>query len=172
MKKIDFATLSLRDALDLAILIEDEAHERYQEFADQMQLHHTPDAEQFFRKMAANEAKHGAELSERRKELFGGAPSAMTRSMLWDVEAPDYDRARAFMSARQAMNVALESEIKAHDFFAAALKHVSDSAVNGLFMELRNEELEHQALVRIQMDRLPSGPEVNPDDYGDEPVAQ
>ena len=32
---IDFATLSLVDALDLAILTEDEARERYEEFADQ-----------------------------------------------------------------------------------------------------------------------------------------
>ena len=172
MKTIDFGKLSLMDALDLAILIEAEAQERYEEFSDQMQLHHTPDAAAFFRAMAGNEAKHGTELLGRRQELFGGQPARVTRSMLWDVEAPDYDNARAFMSARQAMSVALESEIKAHDFFTLALKHVSDPTVGALFNELRNEELQHQALVRIQIDRLPPGPEVNPDDYGDEPVAQ
>jgi len=33
---IDFASLSLKDALDLAVLVEEEARERYEEFADQM----------------------------------------------------------------------------------------------------------------------------------------
>lgn len=41
---IDFATLSTQDALDLAILIEEEAEERYREFAHHMEVHHTPDA--------------------------------------------------------------------------------------------------------------------------------
>ena len=43
---IDFAALSLQDALDLAILIEEEAQERYLEFVDQMQQHHTPEADE------------------------------------------------------------------------------------------------------------------------------
>ena len=34
--EIDFRKLSLKDALDLAILVEDEAMERYNEFTDQM----------------------------------------------------------------------------------------------------------------------------------------
>ncbi len=33
--KIDFTTLCLRDALDLAILIEEEAEERYEELRDE-----------------------------------------------------------------------------------------------------------------------------------------
>ena len=45
---IDFSQLSAQDALDLAILIEEEAEERYQEFAHQMDVHHTPDAAGFF----------------------------------------------------------------------------------------------------------------------------
>ena len=62
---IDFATLTLKDALDLAIRIEEEAYERYGELADQMDLHDTPDAAHFFRFMMANEEKHRAELTER-----------------------------------------------------------------------------------------------------------
>ena len=41
---IDFAALSLKDALDLAVLIEEEAKERYEDLAEQMELHHTPEA--------------------------------------------------------------------------------------------------------------------------------
>jgi len=91
---IDFSKLSLRDALDLAILIEDEAQERYDEFASQMDIHHTPEAAKFFRFMSQNEAKHGSQLSERRKKMFKDEPPTVTRAMLWDVEAPDYDKTR------------------------------------------------------------------------------
>ncbi len=172
MKHVNYAELSLKDALDLAILIEDEARERYEEFVAQLQLHHTPDAAEFFSAMARNEARHGTELLSRRRSLFGDEPTRMSRSMLWDVEAPDYDKTRAFMSPRQAMTVALESEVKAHDFFAAALPHVADAAVAALFAELRDEETHHQELVRRELERLPAGPDADPDDYSDEPVAQ
>jgi rubrerythrin len=171
-RAIDFASLSLLDALDLAILIEDEARERYEEFADQMQLHHTPDAERFFREMAVNETRHGTELAQRRHALFPSEPRHVTRDMLWDVEAPGYEQATMFMSARQAMRVALEAEIKAHDYFAAALEHVTNADVRALFAELRDEEVEHQQMVRAAMAKLPPDPDEDPEDYADPPVSQ
>jgi erythrin-vacuolar iron transport family protein len=170
--KIDFAKLNLKDALDLAILIEEEAKDRYTEFVDQMVLHHTPEAANFFRHMADNEAKHEASLSTWRDSLYHNAPRTVKRSMIWDVEAPDYDKTRAFMSARQAMNVALDCEIKAHDFFAAALPYLEDAEVKQLFEELRNEELLHQALVRTEISKLPADPDVDPEAFADEPTAQ
>ena len=169
---VDFASLSLQDALDLAILVEEEAQERYLEFVDQMEQHHTPEAATFFATMARNEQKHGEELRGRRHRLFGNAPSRVKRSMLWDVEAPEYDQPRAFMSARQAMQVALVSETKAHEFFVAALPHLADPEVRALFQELRDEEVLHQSLVREALRNLPEGEEPDPGDYEDEPVAQ
>jgi len=169
---IDFATLSLQDALDLAILIEEESQSRYQEFARQMELHHTPEAAGFFRHMAENESWHGTQLSQRRAALFGGAARRVSASMLWEVEAPEYDEARAFMSLRQAMETALRSEVKAHAFFVAVLPQIAEPEVKALFEELRDEEIQHQDLVKQELAKLPPGPEVNPDDYTDEPVAQ
>ena len=171
-KTLDFATLSLKDALDLAVLIEEEARERYEEFVDQMEIHHTPEAAEFFRRMVSNETKHGEDLAFRRRALFPSESVQMNRSMLWDVEAPDYDKARAFMSVRQAMEVALQSEIKAHDFFANALPYISDSEVHRVFEELRDEEAEHQKLIRKELEKLPPDSGANPEDYADEPVAQ
>jgi rubrerythrin len=168
---IDFASLSLQDAIDLAILVEEEAQERYLEFVDQMEQHHTEDAAKFFATMARNEQKHGEELRARRHRLFGDAPLRVKRSMLWDVEAPDYDQPRALMSARQAMQVALVSETKAYEFFVQALPHLGDPEVKRLFQELRDEELLHQSLVREAMRNLPESAEPDPADYEDEPVA-
>jgi erythrin-vacuolar iron transport family protein len=172
IRGIDFTRLSLQDALDLAILIEEEAQERYQEFAHQMQTHDTPEAAQFFTYMAANEAKHGADLAARRQMLFKNAPRTVTRAMLFDVEAPDYDQARAFMSPRAAMQAALQSEEKAFAFFAAALPHLGNAEVKALFTELRDEEVVHQNLVRAELAKLPPDSDVRPDDFADDPVAQ
>jgi len=170
--KIDFANLSLRDALDLAILIEEEARERYLEFVDQMVLHHTQEAADFFRAMAGNEARHEAELNARRSSLFRDEPRRVKRSMFWEAEAPDYDQTRAFMSARQAMEVALQSEIKAHHFFVEALPHITEPEVRALFEELRDEELEHQSLVRKALEKAPPDPAIDCSAFVDEPTAQ
>jgi len=169
---IDFKKLSLRDALDLAILIEQEAQERYVELAEQMEQHRTPEAAAFFREMATNEARHGSELALRRHKLFGDAPASVTRAMLFDVEAPEYDQGRAFMSARAALNVALRSETKAHAFFVAAIPEIAEPEVRRLFEELRDEEIEHQELVRREIAKLPPDSGVDPEAFGDEPVAQ
>lgn len=169
---LDYGKLSLQDALDLAVLIEEEAKERYLEFADQMQVHHNPEAESFFRFMAGNEEKHRAELAGRRQRLFADAPSNVSSAMLFDVEAPEYDEARAFMTARQAMESALGCERKAHEFFAGLLDQIKDPSVKELFQELRDEEVHHQALVKRELLRLPPDSGLNPDDFADEPVAQ
>jgi rubrerythrin len=169
---VDFSRLSLRDALDLAVLIEEEARERYEEFAHQMEIHHTPEAAEFFRLMAGNEAKHGAALAERRAALFGDAPRTVSRAMLWDVEAPDYDQARALMTARQAMQAALRSEEKAHAFFVAALPQVHDADVRALFGELRDEEVLHRTLVTNELAKIPHDPAVDAGAFEDEPTAQ
>ena len=86
-QKIDFAKLSLKDALDLAIFIEEEAKERYEQFSKLVGGRYKGDADEVFKNMAGYEARHGAELSARRKKLFGGAPSSVTSDMVEDVEA-------------------------------------------------------------------------------------
>jgi rubrerythrin len=169
---IDFAQLSLMDALDLAILVEDEAQERYEEFAAQMDQHRTPEAAKFFRYMVENEAKHGRELLARRVQRFGDARMTVTRAMIFDIEAPDYDAARAFMSPRKAMEAALASEVKAHRFFVATLPALKDPEVRALFEELRDEELDHQKLVQAELDKLPPDSGLSDEDFVDEPAAQ
>ena len=168
-REIDFPHLTLKDALDLAILIEDEAEERYKEFAEQMEAFFTPEAAKFFRIMAANEAKHGRELRMRRESRFADAPSAIDRTMLWDVEAPEYDQARAFITPRRVLEIALSSEIKAHDYFQAAIPHVKDQEVKILFEELRLEEVEHQELVRARLAEQPPDSGRDPEEDMDEP---
>jgi rubrerythrin len=169
---IDFSDLSIKDALDLAILVEEEAGERYRELADNLEFHNTKDAASFFRFMVTCEAKHGEELSAKRRELFGDQPVNVDRSMLWDVEAPGYEAAKSFMTIQEALAVALAAETKAFEFFDGALPEVEDPEVRELFTELRQEEVEHMQMVREQMKKFPEGDGFDAGDFADEPVAQ
>jgi rubrerythrin len=162
---IDFRTLSLQDALDLAISIEEEAKERYDEFVEQVGAgRYEGDAADMFKLMAGYEQKHRDELASRRHALFGDAPRTITKALLDDVEAPDRGKPRPFMSGRQAMEVALASEEKARDFFNDALGTVGDPRVKDLFLVLRDEEEQHIRLVRSRLDRLAPGPNVEEDE--------
>jgi rubrerythrin len=172
MQTLDLAGLDLRDALDLAILVEEEARDRYEELAAQMENQHTSEAAAFFHAMVKNEAKHGEELAVRRQSLFGDAPRRVDRSLLWDVEAPAYESVRAFMTLREALTVALEAEVKAFHFFSEALKLPIAGPVKELFEELKQEEVLHQELVNKQLSRLAPDSGLSPEDFADEPVAQ
>ncbi len=169
---IDFSQLSLRDTLDLAIYVEEEAKDRYEEFAQQMDVHHTPEVAEFFRFMAANELKHAEKLSAQRASLFGEEAGTADTSMLFDIEAPDFNAARAFMSIRSALDVALESEVKAYGFYNDALPDISDPEVKALFAELREEEARHQELVKEASAKVPEDDGFDPNDFVDGPAAQ
>ena len=69
-KQLDLTKLDLMDALDLAILIEQEAMERYEELTAVMREHRTEEAASFFHFMAKAEAKHGADLLNRAGEAL------------------------------------------------------------------------------------------------------
>jgi len=157
---LDFATLDLMDALDLAIMIEVEAWERYKGFAEQIGHRFSGDPASIFESMATNEAKHGRQLHDRRKQLFGDLPPRVSRTAIFDVEAPDAGAPRWNMSPLKAFQVALASEQKAYWFYDEALKHVKDAAVRELFTELRDEETEHVRMVKQAIEALPPGSDV------------
>ena len=153
--RLDFATLSLMDALDLATLIEKEAFERYKLFAAQLGHSGAGDPGSVFATMAENEAKHGQQLEERRKAKFGDTPARVTLDDLYDVEAPEMGAPRRTMSTLQAFELALSSEQKAYDFYDDALQHIKDPEIRALFTELRDEETEHVRMVEKIIAGLP-----------------
>ena len=168
---IDYKNLNLKDALDIAIIIEDDARERYRELAEQLEQHGTSDAAQFFHFMVENETKHGEQLRRQRHALYGDEAQHVNGAAVPEVEIADYDAARMFMSVHAALRVAMANEVRAHDFYDEALKYVTDPDVKELFTELRTEEVEHQDQIRRVMDKLPPEERTNPDDFADEPVA-
>ena len=151
MAGIDFSRLDLRGAFDLAILIEEEAQLRYQHFTRLVD----GGALDVFRMMVRNEAKHRAELVSKRDVLFRNEPKRIETSLLDDdVEAPDPDGVGEHITAREALDIALKAEIRAHEFYAKAIPHVRDPEVRKFFEELRDEEQEHQRLLREKIAQL------------------
>ena len=153
--RINYAKLDLMDALDLATLIEQEAVARYTLFSQQLGHRHAGDAGSVFRSMVVNEEKHGNQLAERRKKMFGTAPVRVRRDAIFDVEAPDVGAARLNMSALKALEVALDSEKKAFAFYDDALGHITNAEVKALFRELRDEETEHVQMLEKIIAGLP-----------------
>jgi rubrerythrin len=160
--RLDLSKLDLMDALDLAKLIEMEACHRYQMFASQFGHSGGHDAGSFFASMAENEAKHGQEIEERRKKLFGDKPARLTLDDLFDVEAPDMGDVHRGMSVKEAFAVGLAAEQKAYDFYDLALPGISDPVIRDLFIELRDEEIEHVEMLKEAMAKLPQSAEVRP----------
>ncbi|MGD8439250.1 MAG: ferritin family protein [Holophagae bacterium] len=169
---IDFTELSIRDTLDLAIAIEEEAKERYDEFSAQLEAHHTPEVAKFFRFMSANEVKHAELLAAERSRLFGSEASTADTSVVIEVEAPSYEGARAFMSIQEALDVALAAEVKAYEFYRDALEQVEDESMKELFIKLRDEEVRHQEMIKEIMAKVPDLDTFDPEDFVDEPTAQ
>ena len=167
MHELDFSRLDLRDALDLAILIEEESRERYEEFTRTVGGRYAGDAAEVFRRMVVNEQKHGAQLAQVREALFPGQARRVSRDLLDDVEAPERYKGRFSMSARRAIEIAIESEAKAFEFFSRACAAARDLKVQRLFSDLRDEEGEHRRLLEA---RLPDFPpeEANQEDPAEE----
>lgn len=167
--QLDFSSLDLQDALDMAVLVEKEAEDRYLMFADQLGQRYSGDAVDFFSMMARNEHRHGMEIAKQRRQLFGDNPSRVTPSMLAkDIEAPDVEDARRYMSPRHALEVAMKSEVKAYEFYDGILQVIRDAAVRKLIENLRNEEAEHQKLLNEKRAKYLDTPEPDFDPEIDE----
>jgi rubrerythrin len=150
--ELDFGKLSGTDVLDMAIAIEDEAELYYQQLAgwvgeDKKEVH------DFFLRMATRERRHHDQIAAQRERLYGDAPKSNAEKVSWAVEMPDFDKVPTDATLRNAFEVAMESETRAHDFYAGALDYVTDEKVADLFEGLRQAEAEHQRLLQEEMAR-------------------
>jgi rubrerythrin len=162
--KIDFSQLDLKEALDIAILVELEAFERYTLFTEQLGHRYPEDAASVFRMMASNEKKHADELTEQRQSLFGDAPVSINSDSLFDVEAPEIGSPQWNMSPFKAFQLVLSSEKKAYQFYDDAISYVKDAKVQTLFSNLRDEEADHVRMIEEFIAGLPPEAHVDLED--------
>jgi rubrerythrin len=150
---LDFSKLSGSDVLDLAIAIEDEATIYYEQLADWVG-DGKPEVADFFKRMAVREKRHHDQIVSQRDRLFGDAPKSHAEKVSWAVEAPDFDAVPDDITLRQAFDVAMDAETRAHDFYAGALDYAADEQVAELFEGLRQAEADHQRMLREEMDKV------------------
>lgn len=152
--KMDFSRLDGQDALDIAIVVEDEAQLAYEHLADWVAGDGNTEAAEFFRRMAGREKRHKEEITARRVELFGDAPPRHDEAAPWEAEVPDYESLGREVSLEEAFNVAMGAETRAHDFYAEALEYIEEDKVVELFDWLRKAEIEHQRMLTEEMKQL------------------
>lgn len=151
---VDFSRLDAQDVLDLAIQVEQEAEDNYEQIAAWLTSDGNTAAADFFTKMSGFEAKHRQQLEQRRQQSFGDAPPRHSDDAPWEVEQPDYASIGRAMTLEQAFELAMEAERRAGDYYGEALEYASDPEVVDLFRGLKRAELEHLRLLEEWREKL------------------
>jgi len=171
MKQKDFSQLTSLDLLDLAIWAEEEAADRYGEFADQMELHHNVRAVEFFRKMQAREVEHFGRLQEERKRR-SDLPAAIEPLQFSDpIETPSYENSHYKMTPTHVFHMTLDAERRAVVFYKKLADILLDPEARDMARNLTEEEARHVEWVEEELTKLPPIP-VDWDEDHDEPTSQ
>ncbi len=152
--EFDFSMLDAMDVLDLACFIEREAAENYLHLASWAERN-SPEAAEFFQRMARLEGQHDSQIEQRRRVLFGDQPPRYVDSAPWEVEVPDYDEVGESFTLEQAYALALGAEERAEAYFHQAVEYLSDPQTVEILEGLAEEEREHQRLLKTEMERIP-----------------
>lgn len=155
---------TVEDLLAHARDMEAEAAERYDDLADQMEVHNNHEVARLFRKLAEIEAKHIAAV-----EAMGDGmdlPELKPWEHAWDNESPEateVDEVHYLMTPYHVISIALHHEKKAVEFFESVVENSSDSKLRDMAEGLADEEREHVRLLEEWLVRFPP-----PDDGWDE----
>jgi rubrerythrin len=148
---------TLTEFMAQAWLMEVEAAQRYNEFADAMEMHNNRDVATMFRTMAGYETKHAdAIMVEMGWTEF---PPVTPRSGDWPgAEGPETapgDAVHYLMQPWHALTLALASERRAEQFFVELARAAKVESVRRAARELAAEERQHIALVLKWMKKVP-----------------
>jgi rubrerythrin len=151
------APRTLTELMAQALAMETEAAQRYDDFADAMEIHNNLEVAALFRKMAGIERKHAAQIMA---EMGWKAMPALPRGRpSWEgFEAPETtpaDEVHYLMQPYHALQIALSNEQRAERFFARLVRAAAQESVRQAARELQAEEIEHVALVKAWMKKVP-----------------
>ena len=141
----DMAVQTVPELLAHALAMETEAAERYGELADQMETHRRTAVAAIFRRLEVAEKKHLVELTAQCQGV------ALPHYAPWDFkwrcsESPEtiaIDRVSYQLSVRQAIELALEHERRATQFYADIAATAQAPEVIELARQFADEEREH-----------------------------
>ncbi len=157
---------TIEELLAHAHALEAEAVDRYNLLADQMEAHNNMEVAELFRKMAVIEGKH----VERVNHLSEGRelPHISPWDHQWEGESPealDSSAVHYLMTPHHALQLAVQHEKQAADFYAEVVETASEEEVRDLAKTLAAEEHEHVALLQKWLEKVPEPDE----DWAEDP---
>lgn len=151
--------------------MEAEAHDRYVEFAEQLEVHNNIEVAELFRKMAYVEQMHAKKILERAGDIE--LPHISPWEYSWsDLEGPetiDVTDIHYLMTPYQAISLALKAEQRALAFYSDIVENQDDADLLDLAKTLQQEEQEHVELMTVWLKKYPK-PEEDWDEDPDPPV--
>lgn len=161
---------TLEEFMAQALAMEQEAAQRYTEFADAMETHNNTEVAALFRAMAGYEGKHVHEILAQMGWTEATAPlvSNLGWSGFESPEAVPLDEVHYLMQPWHALQLALAAEQRAEAFFGQLAAACESEPVRQAALKLQREEAEHVSLVRAWLEKVPE-PEGNWADDPDPP---
>ena len=150
-----------------ALQMELDAAQRYNEFADTMEVHNNPEVVEWFRKMAVIEGKHAAQIMAQMG--WSAVPANAPRLAGFEaVEGAAVDELHYLMQPWHVLQLALAGEERAERFFAQMARETKVEAIRMAATTLQQEERDHVELVKAWMQKVPQ-PDINWDQDPDPP---
>lgn len=147
---------TLDEFMAQAYAMELDAQSRYEDLADAMETHNNREVAELFRRMAAIEGKHAAQILA---EMGWQEPPAYAAAPAWEgfesAESVPIDEVHYLMRPWHALQLALAAEQRAERFFAELAMSAQAEPIRKAALELRDEEREHVELVRQWLARVP-----------------
>ena len=139
-----------------AYTIEIEAQERYQQFAEQMELHNNREVAQLFRKLADIEGLHAKHiLAETGWPSLPAMPVPYAGSLEEGPETAPFESLHYLMTPYHALEIALGCELQAVRYFAEIAASTSSERVRAAAAGMAEDEREHVKLIRDWLKRVP-----------------
>ena len=164
---------SVAELLAHAYHMELEAEERYRYLAEQMEVHNNTDLANLFRKLSEVECIHAKDILQQMQSMNVSQLASSGDTWAGNEPPESIDMGDVFyvMTPREALQLALDAERRAHEFFDQLRATTRDTVVERFAAEFAEEEREHVDLVLAELAKYPASEEIPRDDM-DPPVAQ
>ena len=147
------------DFMAQAYTMELEASERYEQFAEQLDVHNNLGVADLFRRLAAIEALHARRILD---EMGWPSLPDLPAPCAWpEGEGPEsapLDAVHYLMQPFHALELALQCEERAQQHFEAIVAGAAPEKVRAAAAEMAEDEREHVRLIREWMTRVPYPP--------------
>ncbi|TAK44249.1 MAG: rubrerythrin [Betaproteobacteria bacterium] len=144
------------DFMVQAYAMENDARDRYTEFADQMEVHNNREVAQLFRKLARIEGLHAERIV---KEMGWRKPPSAAEAWMWrQSEAPESvpssGELHYLMQPYHALELALQCEQRAASFFTGITRSTAPADVKRIAKAMAADERDHVRLIQDWMRKV------------------